>query len=92
MNVHAHNVHKDKVDYSKPSRCVDNTMHGTHDNHDHSHRINHHPCESEVVAMVSGCHHACSGEASPNEGDPRHLAHGGATNRSDDDKVVDIIG
>jgi hypothetical protein len=75
------------VDYSKPSRCVDDTVEGTHDDLNHSryvdhHRVDLHPCESEVVAM-SDCHHACGGEASPDEGDTVwmvigcHLAHSG---------------
>jgi hypothetical protein len=44
--------------------------------------------------MASGCHHACDGEASPDEGDvvgmvtDYHLAHGGAANRGDIDEEV----
>src|ERR1700677_4350449 len=72
VNAHARNVHEDEVGSSKPSRCVDDTAQGTHDGHsrhvDH-HRVDRHPGESEVVAMASGCHHACGGEASPDGGD-----------------------
>jgi hypothetical protein len=99
VNAHARNVHEDEVDSSKLSRCVDDTAQGTHDDLDYSrhvdhHRVGHHPCESEVVAMASGCHHACGGEASPDEGDvvgmvtDCHLAHGGAANRGDSDEAV----
>jgi hypothetical protein len=99
VNAHARNVHEDEEDSSKPSRCVDDTAQGTHDDLDHSrhvdhHRVDRHPCESEVVAMASGCHHACGGEASPDEGDVAgmvtdcHLAHGGAANRGDNDEAV----
>jgi hypothetical protein len=37
---------------------------------------NRHPCcESTVVTMAPGCHHACDGEASPNEGDVETDCH-----------------
>jgi hypothetical protein len=94
VNAHVRNVHEDEVDSSKPSRCVDDTAQGTHDDLDHSRHVDRHPCESEVVAMASGCHHACGGEASPDEGDvvgmvtDCHLAHGGAANRGDIDELV----
>jgi hypothetical protein len=99
VNAHARNVQEDEVDSSKPNRCVDDTAQGTHDDLDHSrhvdrHRVDRRPCGSEVVAMASGCHHACGGEASPDEGDvvgmvtDYHLAHGGAANRGDIDEVV----
>jgi hypothetical protein len=74
VNAHARNVHADEVDSSKPSRCVDDIAQRTHDDLDHGRHVDHHPvdrhpCESEVVGMASGCHHACGGEASPDEGD-----------------------
>lgn len=98
-NARVHNVHEDEVDSSKPSRCDDDTAQGTHDDLDHSrhvehHRVDHHPCEGEVVAMASGCHHACGGEASPDEGEvvamvtDCHLAYGGAANRGDYDEAA----
>ncbi len=43
---------------------------------------------------MSGCHHACSREASPDEGDvvemvtDSHLAQGGAVNCGDKDEAV----
>jgi hypothetical protein len=99
VNAHARNVHEDEVDSSKSSRCVDDTAQGTHDDLDHSchvdrNRVDHHPGESEVVGMVSGCRHACGGEASPDEGNvvgmatDCHFAHGGAANRGDNDEAV----
>src|SRR6267154_765594 len=94
VNAHARNVHEDEVDSSKPSRCVDDTAQGTHDDLGHSRHVDHHPGESEVVAMASGFHNACGGEASPDEGNvvgvvtDCHLAHGGAANRGDNDEAV----
>jgi hypothetical protein len=44
--------------------------------------------------MASGYHHACGGEASPDEGDvveivtDCHLGHGGAANRGGVDEAV----
>jgi hypothetical protein len=93
VNARARNVHEDEVDSSKPSRCVDDAAQGTHDDLGHSchvdhHRVDRHPCESEVVGMASGCHHACGGEASPDGYvvgmvTDCHLAHGGAANHGD---------
>ena len=99
VNAHARTVHEDEVDSSKPSHCVDDTAQGTHDDLDHSRHVDRrcvdrHPCESEVVAMASGYHHACGEEASPDEGDVVgkvtncHLAHGGVANRGDNDEAV----
>ena len=98
-NAHARNVHEDEVDSSKPSRCVDDTAPGTHDDHDHSryvdhHRVDRYPCEGEEAAMASGCPPACGGEASSDEGDEVgmvtdcHLSRGGAANRGDNDEAV----
>jgi hypothetical protein len=94
VNAHARNVHEDEVDSLKPSRCVDDTAQGTHDELDHSRHVDRRLCESEVVVMASGCHHACGGEASPDEGGvvgmvtDCHLAHGRAANRGDTDEAL----
>ena len=93
-NVHARNVHEDEVDSSKSSRCVDDTAQGTRDDFDQSRHVDRHPCETEVVGMASGCHHACGVEAVPDEGDvvgmvtDCHLAHGGVANRGDGDEAA----
>jgi len=99
VNALVQNVHEDE-DSSNPSRCVDDSVQGTHDDLDHSrhvdhHRVDRHPCDSEMVAaMAFGCHHARGEEASPDEGDvvgmvtDCHLAHGGAANRGDNDEAV----
>jgi hypothetical protein len=101
VNAHARYAHEDEVDSSKSSRCVDDTAQGTHGDLDQSrhvehHRVDHHPCESGVVGLASGCHHPCGGEASPDGGDAVgmaidcHLAHGGEAS-PDEGGVVGVV-